>query len=308
MKKLITPTFNQLIQSYLKIAEMERMKSEQPCATTVWNVVNGVRQIIRAVAIEGEEPITSLTRRKIDGFLGESVMQGKKAVTAWSYVLCLRGIAARWTRPYYEDLGYKVVPFDIPVCRRKLGRYVRPDRETLLKVKAWYESLEIKADRREWLAVTMMLEFAMRNGDVGRLRWCDFRIREDSPVLCYTPHKTEQSSGRVVAWPVHPLIWEKISVIRETSSAHEGTHFQGLVVPAAKEVFDRLNKDIRSRHLFQSAKGCYELRKICIDHIYQKFGAEKASAISGDDIRTVTRYYADPSVVTSVGVRIVDLI
>ena len=52
----------------------------------------------------------------------------------------------------------------------------------------------------------------------------------------------------------------------------------------------------------------YELRKICIDHIYQKFGAEMASSISGDDIRTVMRYYADPSAVNVEGVRVVDLL
>ena len=50
------------------------------------------------------------------------------------------------------------------------------------------------------------------------------------------------------------------------------------------------------------------LRKICIDHVYQKFGAEMASSISGDDIRTVTRYYADPSVVNMVGIRVMDLL
>ena len=33
-----------------------------------------------------------------------------------------------------------------------------------------------------------------------------------------------------------------------------------------------------------------------------------ASSISGDDIRTVTRYYADPSAVNVLGVRIVDLL
>ena len=59
---------------------------------------------------------------------------------------------------------------------------------------------------------------------------------------------------------------------------------------------------------FSGSKGAYELRKICIDHVYQRFGAEMASAISGDDIRTVTRYYADPAAVATVGLRIVDLL
>ena len=60
--------------------------------------------------------------------------------------------------------------------------------------------------------------------------------------------------------------------------------------------------------LFTGSKGCYELRKICIDHIYQKYGVEMASSISGDDIRTVMRYYADPSAVHVENVRVVDLL
>ena len=37
-------------------------------------------------------------------------------------------------------------------------------------------------------------------------------------------------------------------------------------------------------------------------------GAEMASSISGDDIRTVMRYYADPSAVHVENVRVVDLL
>jgi hypothetical protein len=35
------------------------------------------------------------------------------------------------------------------------------------------------------------------------------------------------------------------------------------------------------------------LRKLCVDAIYHKLGAEKASQISGDNIQTVIKYYAD---------------
>ena len=80
------------------------------------------------------------------------------------------------------------------------------------------------------------------------------------------------------------------------------------MVPCARDVFVRLNRDLRARKIFTGSKGCYELRKICIDHIYQKFGAEMASSISGDDIRTVMRYYADPSAVNVKDVRVIDLL
>ena len=47
---------------------------------------------------------------------------------------------------------------------------MRPDSTILAKVKNWYVSLEDRPDGHEWVLATLMLEFAMRNGDVERLR------------------------------------------------------------------------------------------------------------------------------------------
>ena len=70
----------------------------------------------------------------------------------------------------------------------------------LRRVKAWYSQQKGEC----WFAATMMLEFAMRNGDVLRLRKENFVTkgeREDvKHFLDYTPHKTELSSGRWVNW------------------------------------------------------------------------------------------------------------
>ena len=55
-----------------------------------------------------------------------------------------------------------------------------------------------------------------------------------------------------------------------------------------------VNDEIRKfPELADREKASYELRKMCVDRIYHKFGAEMASAISGDDIRTLTYFYAD---------------
>lgn len=62
-----------------------------------------------------------------------------------------------------------------------------------------------------WFAATMMLEFAMRNGDVLRLKELNFVETENGNFLSYTPHKTELSSGRRVYWPIHDEIWEKFN-------------------------------------------------------------------------------------------------
>lgn len=309
MAKLAVPTFIEAVAAYKEMAVVERMKNDRPSVRTVGNVVNGVCRMLSVAGMDGEEPITAMTRRRIDSFLAIAPAAGIESLTAWSYVFCLRSLVAVWTRPYYSAQGYRVAPFDIPPCRRRAARYLRPDRDSLLKVRDWYESLRFKPDKREWLVATLMLEFAMRNGDVARLSWHDFREKDGTMFLCYTPRKTACSSGRVVAWPVHPGLWNEMCHARETLGERLGTHFQGLVVPAAHSVFQTLNRDIRARHLFTGThKALYELRKICIDHVYQSFGAEMASSISGDDIRTVTRYYADPTAVCATGIRIVDLL
>ena len=318
MKKPHIPTFSELLAAYPRIADMERTKSERPCAKTVSSVVVGVGRILATLDPRAaEHPVTWLTEERIDAFLTEATQQGISPVSAWSYVMQLRSITARWTRPYYRALGLRIPPFSLPLWRRKLKRYARPTRETLLKVKDWYDSLSLRDDKREWLVATLMLEFGMRNGDVARLRWADFRIRvgdasspDETPavvMLAYMPHKTSLTSGRIVAWPVHPELWRQMCLAREAMPSHAGTHLVGMGVPGARRVFSRLNSDLRARRLFGGSKMLYELRKICIDHVYQRFGAEMASSISGDDIRTVTRYYADPSAVHVDSVRTVDL-
>ena len=336
MAKHIIPTLGDVVAAYPEIAAVERLRNERPSKRTVVNVIMGVKRV--AALLERMEsgvcgadkmkdaaprklqgrlwmgrPISDLNSRRLDRTLAMAKKIGMKPLTVYSYLSSLKGLTAKWCLPYYQERGWKVRSVELPPCRRRAPRYVRPEREILLKVKDWYEGLWLHEDKRYWLAATMMLEFAMRNGDVGRLRWSDFRSKNSADgrnetLLCYTPHKTELSSGRIVAWPVHPDLLDRLENIRESSGLREGTHFQGLVVPAAQQVFARLNADLRSRHFFRGGKAAYELRKICIDHIYQKFGAEMASSISGDDIRTVTRYYADPSAVNAGCVRVVDLL
>ena len=74
-----------------------------------------------------------------------------------------------------------------------------------------------------------------------------------------------------------------------------------------EETFDDLNRDLRSLG-FRGSKASYELRKICIDHVYQNFGAEMAVSLSGDDIKTITRYYADPAQPNIGAMRVLDLL
>ena len=321
------PTISMTLEAYQRFAAVERMRMERPCEKTVASVVSGTTRLCEIGGISLDEPISVFTRTRLEQVLDVARLSGLKPISIWSYFYALRKLFAKWTQRYYADRKWNIPRLDIPSCQRQSPRYVRPDSVTLAKVKEWYNDLEKRPDPREWVLATLMLEFAMRNGDAERLRWSDIRPRRNEitvrtnscdaeMVLCYTPHKTRLSSGRTVAWPVHPEIWTRFCAYREGDRprnkrkgwAKNENRDAKLVVPCARDVFVRLNRDLRARKIFTGSKGCYELRKICIDHIYQTFGAEMASSISGDEIRTVTYYYADPSAVSVNGIRVLDLI
>lgn len=299
------PTIGQLLKTYRIIASMERMKTGRPGDETVANAVRGTRNVCAAAGIGLDATVDSLTRRAIDSALVEFLRRGLSRISAWSYVCQLRAVFARWCRPYYADAGWDIPALDIPAFRAVAPRYLRPSGEMLARVKRWYGRLS----GERWFAATMMLEFAMRNGDVLRLRSENFTTarpsasgrrggaaQEGRHYLFYVPHKTALTSGRSVFWPIHDSIWRKFE------------DYGGLAgFDVTDETFDELNRELRSLG-FVGSKGCYELRKICIDHVYQNFGAEAASSISGDDIKTITRFYADPSAVNVDNVRIVDLL
>lgn len=286
------PTIEQVMKCYRIIAQVERMKTGRPGEDTVLNVLNGATMVCRAAGVPSTVPTTVLTRQRIDTALASFMERGLTRLTAWSYVCQLRGLFARWCRPYYQDAGWDIPPLELPTFRARPPRYVRPCAELLARVKHWYG----RQTGEHWFAATMMLEFAMRNGDVLRLTNENFVTRDNRHYLSYTPHKTALSSGRRVYWPIHDTIWHKF----EDYGGLDG-------FDVTDETFDDLNRNMRSLG-FRGSKGAYELRKICIDHIYQKYGAEMAVSISGDDIKTITRYYADPAQPNIGAVRVVDLL
>lgn len=286
------PTIEQVMKCYRVVAQTERMKTGRPGAETVANALRGAANVCRSAGIELTAPVTALTRRKMDVALASFMEHGLTRLSAWSYVCQLRGVFAKWCRPYYEDAGWDIPPLDIPAFRAQAPRYVRPSAEMLQRVKAWYG----RQTGEHWFAATMMLEFAMRNGDVLRLKDENFVEKDGRHYLNYTPHKTELSSGRHVCWPIHDSIWQTFE------------DYGGLrCLDVTDETFDEMNHDLRALG-FHGTKASYELCKICIDHVYQKYGAELAVSLSGDDIKTITRYYADPAQPNIGAVRVVDLL
>ena len=286
------PMMEQVMKCYRVVAQTERMKTGRPCAGTVANVLRGAAAVCRAAGVAPSDPADALTRRRLDLALAAFMERGLTRISAWSYICQLRGLFARWTRTYYADAGWRIPALDIPSFVAKAPRYERPSPELLVRVKKWYGGLT----GEQWFAATMMLEFAMRNGDVLRLRDENFVERDGRRYLSYTPHKTELSSGRRVCWPIHEEIWREMEELGGVSC-----------LDVTDATFAELNRDLRILG-FHGRKASYELRKICIDHVYQRFGAEMAVSLSGDDIKTITRYYADPAQPNMGAIRILDLI
>ena len=317
---MTTPTITKMVKVYVEAARIERLRCGKPNEGTVRNTLNGVRLFRRwlnerrerlgysYIGFDEDFPNVSIIKPQlIHQYLSDMLSRKIKPVTALSYLTQFQQLFARWVRPYYEDRGWKVPPFPTFGKRPKSQRYLRPSREQLLRVKAWYEAIAddmkfqarrtIVPGRELWFVATMMLEFAMRNSDIVRLTPSNFIECGGRVCLSYTPHKTQNSSGRVVKWPIHKKILDRL----------KDTHGEICLPPVGYEVFEALNAQMRTLG-FTGTKGAYELRKICIDHVYQRFGAEMATSISGDDIKTIMHYYADPAQPNIGDIRITDLL
>lgn len=318
------PTLNKMTKVYRESALIEQMKCGRPSEGTIRNTLSGVRlfvnwlnerresQGLNCLALDDDFPLVSIIKPSlVRSYLSDMLKRNVKPVTALSYVYQLQQLFARWVRPYYEDRGWKIPQFPSIGGRPATPRYKRPAPELISAVKNWYDNLSTFVNNKDetckrcfagrhrnvpgydvWFAATMMLEFAMRNSDIMRLSNENFICREGRMFLNYIPNKTKNSSGRMVKWPIHPDIWSNIRI-----------PLQGL----DEEVFDALNREMRALG-FKGTKGAYELRKICIDHVYQRFGVEMATSISGDNIRTIMHYYADPTQPNIGEIRITDLL
>lgn len=310
-------TFADLIEQYPKAAALERIKNGRPSEATVHHVCLDAERFMKLAGLKMSDKCSKLTTDIFDITIATAIKDGKSKATAWTYAVGVQSLAAKWTAPYYKRERFEPPKFELPSkINIRSSRYARPTAEQLAAVKQWYEKIWDDPDKRKWLAATMMLQFAMRNGDIARAKKDLFKSRVvktadgtcvERKILCYTPHKTAQSSARSVAWPIAQCIWEKIeeavkSIEDAANSSGNGWWDKcteddcGKLIPLSKKVFHKMNMDLRNIFpLSDTSKASYELRKICVDHVYQNMGLEKASAISGDDPKTVMYYYADPS-------------
>lgn len=288
-EKRTVPTLEELAGIYEELAGIEFELNGTPRPSSVNVATKSFRLVVRTCGLRGCDPVTALDRAHLDAYVAAALAKGVKPVSVFAHLAHVRSVFSRWALERYRARGLAVAQPEFP---KKRGRreekvYNRPPEALRERTLAWYRELEVK-EPQVWVAASLMLQFGMRNGDVGRLTWDAFAPEGERVVLSYKPQKTSVSSGRRVRCVMSAAFYERLR-----AAAGAGRR----VVEDSVAVFARINAEMRALGWVppEFTKGAYELRKMCIDRIYREFGAEAAVQVSGDDIRTVCRYYADPS-------------
>ncbi len=298
------PTFREMLDLYPTIAAVYNQQTGGKLTREYqYNVLTGCKRFLQNVKLPDTIEYRSVNSKMVEEHYRICEMVGLSKFTANTYIYALKGLGARWTHIPYEQHGFKVESLKLPPMINPVYRYTQKSDEFKKKVKDAYRALETE-DPGAWFFMTMMLNFGMRNSDVKRLEWSNFIETPRGVFLKYTPHKTHLTSGRIVHWPIPEDIWCKI--LRYKATHPDRPLCNTLVRKALNrtpefETPDNVTRTEQTvRALMRSlgatgSKSAYELRKLCCDTIYSNFGQEAASAITGDNIDTVTKYYADPS-------------
>ena len=295
-KKSKIPSFAKLLELYENAAAAERLKSGSPEQRTIDTAIQYFKYLVEGCGFKLSEPCTRLKLPDIDAYMVKTIRRGATPTTAYAYASSCKSVTARWSLAYYEREGYEIQPYKMPIIKnRRPPRYERPSQETLDAVEAWYRSLWREngmsaRNCRMWFFATMMLRFAVRNGDVGRLTPRDFVERDGTVRLCYTPHKTANRSQARVCWPLSAEMVRRIKKVAKILDVEDDVVF----INSPRSVAILVNDELRKiPELAEREKASYELRKMCVDKVFHEFGVEMAAAISGDDIRTLTYFYTD---------------
>lgn len=291
------PTLRHLIDVYRKACESEYSANGKPRPGTVDINVGSMKMIADGCGVGLDDRIDKLDHDTIQNYI-DTRCDGtdRSRRSAWSALAHAKSLFAKWTMVRYQGLKIR-----IPICCTKwpaqpktglILEYERPAKELREKTMEWYNGLEEK-NKTMWAAVTLMVQFAMRPVDAAELRWDDFQRDGECWVLKYIPSKTKGRTARPrpVLWPVTDSLYARLR------KAGGSEYLVDHPLPYLRYAYyiRFINAEMRKLgwHREKYRKACYELRKLCVDAIYHNMGAEKASQISGDNIQTVIKYYAD---------------
>lgn len=262
------------------------------CAGHNRAVITEVNRFCRTMGIPETASIDAVNYDSVEKYIGALKVKNVTKIGAVCRLQCLVG---RRERVAYRKAGWDVRPVDLPVVQDDSKAYRSATEERAIAILGWYRNLQFDGDGRKRIYAMMMLKYAMRNSDVLRLRWSNFRVSGSRWQLEYVPHKTERATaGRSVKIWLNPA--DQVELMAWKGGAAENDFVLPRKIGRAglNALSRQLNASIRSAGVTGS-KGLYELRKMCVDTVYHTHGAEAASAYSGDDFKTVKFHYADTS-------------
>lgn len=291
---LRVPTCDELIDAYERIAT-ERSRNPmflKPGETAINTAMKNWRYCCEAAGLTGDRPVSALFDTKVLQGVLDTLAKRMKPISAWSMLCGVKSVTAYWTIDKYADLGYKVEAPRLPAKPKQAEapQYKMMAEDLRKKVDAWYVNLGAQSGKDVRLAASMMYQLAVRPIDLPLLTAENFVNDPDGMVhLVYMPHKTQNSSGRTVDWPILPALWEEIREI-----AGDRLDAGKPLIGSLQWTMHKLNLSMRAACGISGAKAAYELRKLCVDTIRRTMGIDAAVAISGDRPETVNHYYADP--------------
>lgn len=256
------------------------------------SVIMELNRFLRESGLKGSDPIDAITYDVIERYISKFNIRN---ISKIGICYRLQSLLGRRERLAYRKHGFDVRPVDTPAIDDDTRAYASATEERVLRILEWYRALQFDQDQRKRIFAMLMFRYAMRNGDVARLRWRNFIVSGGKWQLNYIPHKTEKSTaGRSVK------IWLNAADQVELANFRGSAKDDDFVIRrigrgrALRRIQDELNDSLRAIGLTGS-KGLYELRKMCIDRVYHLVGAEAASAYSGDDFKTIKFHYCDTS-------------
>ena len=291
-------TVAEMVDAYRKACEEQRSVYRSPTVRSECNNISAFIRIATAAGLKMSDGVAKLDAAAVKGYVSSTIASGVgNDVSAWSTIAQARSLFSSWAMDMYARDGVTV-----PACVKTwpkskaayfMASYKRPGQQLVGSVMRLYARLE-RMSPEHWLAMTLMLQFAMRPNDAAALQWCDFEVKNDRVILRYVPNKTRgRTAGgiRPVEWPFSLDLYARMEKLRGTREH----------VVSGNTYLMRYQLYIRDVNRLMTACGfgeafskkCYELRKMCVDRVYKTYGVEKAAQISGDNISTIMKYYVD---------------
>jgi hypothetical protein len=295
---LRTPTIAELIKHYESMA-WERNRDpnhNKPSARSIETAIKNYRYCVEASGLRDSQPYTELMDVDMIRHIFKTFMEsGMRGTSAYSYIISLQSVTAKWTLVIYRDRGFKVEQPLIPDFgkAKEAPSYQQLSPELDRKIDDWILALDENADPASLFYVVMMNNLAIRPNDMGKLTADNFPLSENGHRrFCYVPQKTKESSNRRVDIEIPDALWEQIYNLRKKRyDAGE------LLLPNWRYVETMVNASMRlvcGMPPEKYSKASYELRKRCLHRVMISQGIDVAVQLSGDRRDTLEKYYVDP--------------